>query len=62
MESTLPKSSKYLSTRSSCLSMRVDWLVERRAIASSSLSVIVFLVVWSAMVELERHDDRSDQC
>lgn len=42
--------------------MRVDWLVERRAIASSSLSVIVFLVVWSAMVELERHDDRSDQC
>lgn len=42
MESTLPDSSMYFS-------LREAWLWVRRATMSSNLSVVVFLVVWSAM-------------
>ena len=42
MESTLPDNSGYLSERDA-------WLWVNRVMASSSLSVVVFLVAWSAM-------------
>ena len=42
MESTLPDNSEYLSERDA-------WLWVNRVIASLSLSVVVFLVAWSAM-------------
>lgn len=42
MESTLPDSYVYFS-------LREAWLWVRRVTASSNLSVVVLLVVWSAM-------------